>query len=83
MDMNIVIRPAVLTPLPSTNVNEEESENTEKWKASIGCGGAITALSDSDEKYEQMLLKSRVVRRTISDWVAQARAERTAKLEKN
>ena len=83
MDMNIVIRSAVLTPLSSTNVNEEATKNTEKWKASIGCGGAITALSDSDDEYEEMLLKSRVVRRTISDWVAQARAERTAKLQKN
>ncbi|KAL3800035.1 hypothetical protein ACHAW5_003683 [Stephanodiscus triporus] len=67
MDMNIVIRSAILTPLDSTG---------DLWKASVGCGGAITALSDSDDEYEEMLLKSRIVRRTISDWVARTTAER-------
>jgi len=64
MDMNIVIRSAVLTP------SDNPQNNTETWRASIGCGGAITALSDSDDEYEEMLLKSRVVRKTISDWAA-------------
>lgn len=67
MDMNIVIRSAILTPMSST-------DGAETWKASIGCGGAITALSDSDDEYEEMLLKSRVVRRTISDWAAKRTA---------
>ncbi|EED94438.1 para-aminobenzoate synthase and glutamine amidotransferase, a bifunctional enzyme-like protein [Thalassiosira pseudonana CCMP1335] len=64
MDMNIVIRSAVLTPL---SANDEHSET---WKASIGCGGAITALSDSDDEYEEMLLKSRVVRESILEWTS-------------
>lgn len=64
MDMNIVIRSAVLTPL---SANDEHSE---AWKASIGCGGAITALSDSDDEYEEMLLKSRVVRESILEWTS-------------
>ena len=45
-------------------------------EAAMRCGGAITALSDSDDEYEEMLLKSRIVRRTISDWVARTTAER-------
>jgi len=68
MDMNIIIRSAVLTPSSS----KEEDDNVDMWKASIGCGGAITALSDSEDEYSEMLLKSRVVRRTISEWVYQA-----------
>ncbi|KAL7535762.1 hypothetical protein ACHAXR_006712 [Thalassiosira sp. AJA248-18] len=74
MDMNIVIRSAVLTP--SNNHDDDNEETIETWKASIGCGGAITALSNSDDEYEEMLLKSRVVRRTISEWVAQATQQR-------
>ncbi|KAK1748780.1 aminodeoxychorismate synthase [Skeletonema marinoi] len=38
MDMNIIIRSAILTPIPNTD------DSMECWKASIGCGGAITAL---------------------------------------
>ena len=68
MDMNIIIRSAVLTPSSS----KEEDDDVDRWKASIGCGGAITALSDSEDEYEEMLLKSRVVRSTISEWVSQA-----------
>ena len=67
MDMNIVIRSAVLTPMSS------DDENVEAWKVSIGCGGAITALSNSDDEYEEMLLKSKAVRGAISEWVEQAR----------
>jgi para-aminobenzoate synthetase len=66
MDMNIVIRSAILTPMDKTN------DDMEEWKVSVGCGGAITALSDSDDEYDEMLLKSRIVRSAISDWVAQA-----------
>ncbi|KAL9186989.1 hypothetical protein ACHAXT_010709 [Thalassiosira profunda] len=72
MDMNIIIRSSVLTPS-----NESEEGPTETWKASIGCGGAITALSNSEDEYEEMLLKSRVVRKTISEWVADAVAQRS------
>jgi len=80
MDMNIVIRSAILTQSKKDHSDEEET-TMETWKASIGCGGAITALSNSDDEYEEMLLKSRVVRRTISDWVAQTAAERTQHLQ--
>ena len=73
MDMNIVIRSAILTPSDDAERNED---GTETWKASVGCGGAITALSDSNDEYEEMLLKSRIVRRTISDWAAQTTEER-------
>ena len=69
MDMNIVIRSAILTPIDKTTCTIDDLE---EWKVSVGCGGAITALSDSDDEYDEMLLKSRIVRSAISDWVAQA-----------
>jgi len=77
MDMNIVIRSAVLTPSnkPSRSNNDGGPES-ETWNISIGCGGAITALSKSDDEYKEMLLKSQVVQNTISSWVARARIER-------
>lgn len=62
MDMNIIIRSAILTPIPTAD------NSTESWKASIGCGGAITALSNSNDEYDEMLLKSRIVRQSISQW---------------
>ena len=65
MDMNIIIRTAVLTP-----GDNSIDEDMELWKASVGCGGAITALSDSDNEYNEMLLKSHVVRKSISEWAA-------------
>ena len=60
-----LIRTAILT-------HSEGSHSAEQWKASIGCGGAITALSNSNDEYEEMLLKSRAVRAAISEW-AQSR----------
>ena len=50
--MNIVIRSAVLTPL--SRAHEEDGTATETWKVSIGTGGAITALSDAENEYEEM-----------------------------
>jgi len=73
MDMNIIIRSAVLTPSSSSSSSsEEDDDNVDRWKASIGCGGAITALSDSEDEYDEMLLKSQIVRSTISEWVSEA-----------
>eukprot|EP00804_Cyclotella_cryptica_P015653 CCRYP_003652-RA/>CCRYP_003652-RA protein AED:0.21 eAED:0.21 QI:0/-1/0/1/-1/1/1/0/689 len=69
MDMNIIIRTAVLTP------SESFDKLTEVWQVSIGCGGAITALSNSNDEYEEMLLKSRAVRAAISEW-SQNRGQR-------
>jgi len=60
MDMNIVIRSAILTPV--------DGEMPNRWNVSIGCGGAITALSNSEDEYEEMLLKSRILRETIDEW---------------
>jgi para-aminobenzoate synthetase len=56
MDMNIVIRSAVLTP-------EQDG-----WRVTIGAGGAITALSESDDEYEEMLLKARAVVEAVQMW---------------
>jgi para-aminobenzoate synthetase len=56
MDMNIVIRSAVLTP------------KKDGWRVRIGAGGAITALSESDDEYEEMLLKARAVVEAVQMW---------------
>jgi para-aminobenzoate synthetase len=48
-DLNIIIRTAIATPNSVT----------------LGAGGAIVALSDSDDEYEEMLLKARALVATI------------------
>lgn len=53
MDMNIVIRTAVISP---SRVNHDTG-----LKISVGAGGAITALSNKEDEYEEMLLKTRAV----------------------
>jgi para-aminobenzoate synthetase len=62
MDMNIVIRSIVVTPLTGDD----------GWNVSIGAGGAITALSESDDEYEEMLLKARAVKEAVEMWVSSA-----------
>jgi para-aminobenzoate synthetase len=58
MDMNIVIRTAVLTP----------ADEHDAWNISIGAGGAITALSESTDEYEEMILKSSAVVGAVQEW---------------
>ncbi|KAL3667257.1 hypothetical protein V7S43_007490 [Phytophthora oleae] len=48
-DLNIIIRTAIVTPNSVT----------------LGAGGAIVALSDSDDEYDEMLLKARALVSTI------------------
>ncbi|CAJ1935082.1 unnamed protein product [Cylindrotheca closterium] len=57
MDMNIIIRSAVVTP----------NENGGR-KVTIGAGGAITALSEMEDEYEEMLLKARAVVEAVQTW---------------
>lgn len=52
-DLNIVIRSAVVT----------------KKRVSLGSGGAIIALSDTDEEYEEMLLKTRALVQALGAFV--------------
>ena len=59
MDMNIIIRTALVEPL----------ENGGR-KVSIGAGGAITALSDATDEYEEMLLKASAVVKAVQEWAA-------------
>ena len=65
MDMNIVIRSALIRPELDLT-----SDDTSKWKVSIGAGGAITALSESEDEYEEMILKASAVIRAVDDWAA-------------
>jgi para-aminobenzoate synthetase len=64
MDMNIVIRTAVVTPAAS-----DDGEDA-YWKVSIGAGGAITALSKSSDEYDEMMLKAFAVMGAVQEWAA-------------
>jgi para-aminobenzoate synthetase len=62
MDMNIVIRTAVVTPAASDDGGDAF------WKVSIGAGGAITALSKSSDEYDEMMLKAAAVMGAVQEW---------------
>jgi para-aminobenzoate synthetase len=69
MDMNIVIRTAIVTPEWSTSTATDcTNGQNEFWKVSIGAGGAITALSQRDDEYNEMKLKSSVVVGAVEEW---------------
>ena len=69
MDMNIIIRTAVLTPSTDLDENNQYNENFDDiLDISIGAGGAITALSESEDEYEEMLLKARAVVEAVNQW---------------
>jgi len=96
VDLNIIIRSAVVTPCCSLDEEmiavegEEEGEgeggrgkeNNQKnkdykvtgeekrigWNVRIGAGGAITALSDSDDEFDEMMLKARAVQESVREW---------------
>lgn len=59
MDMNIIIRSAVVTPTAGGGQHIQ-----------IGAGGAITALSDIEEEYHEMMLKTRAVREAVQEWTS-------------
>jgi para-aminobenzoate synthetase len=58
IDMNIVIRSAVLT----------KNEEYDAWHVSIGAGGAITSLSDNDDEYGEMMLKASAIMSAVTEW---------------
>jgi anthranilate/para-aminobenzoate synthase component I len=60
MDMNIIIRTAVVTP----------SNKDDEWNISIGAGGAITALSESTDEYQELLLKASAVIESVAEWAS-------------
>jgi para-aminobenzoate synthetase len=62
MDMNIIIRTAVVIPAVV--------KDGKGWKVSVGAGGAITALSKSKDEYDEMMLKASPVVEAVSEWVA-------------
>ena len=61
MDINIVIRTAVVTP-------DRNLKGGSAWDVSIGAGGAITALSDSEDEFEEMLLKASAICKSVEEW---------------
>lgn len=68
MDMNIVIRTAVVTPSSDVEKNENLS-----WDVKIGAGGAITALSESEDEFEEMLLKASAIKKSVQQWYSGGR----------
>lgn len=58
-DMNIVIRSAVLTP-----------HSQQQTKISVGAGGAITALSERVDEYDEMMLKASAVIVAVEEWAS-------------
>ena len=78
MDMNILIRSAVVTPNMSkirTIKNKSESGNSSSidWKINIGSGGAITALSDCEDEFDEMILKIKPVQAAVQEWCRHGR----------
>lgn len=63
MDMNILIRTAVLS--------RDECD----WKVRIGAGGAITALSDRTAEFDEMMLKADVVMKSVQEWTSSLEAQ--------
>lgn len=57
IDMNKIIRTAILT------------SDEGVWSITIGAGGAITALSKSDDEYEEMIMKASPVQRAVQEWL--------------
>jgi para-aminobenzoate synthetase len=56
-DMNIIIRSAVVSP-----------HSRDQTKISVGSGGAITALSEDADEYDEMMLKAAAVIKAVEDW---------------
>ena len=83
MDMNIIIRSAVVVTDSTDNDDdnmkdkkngERESMPYQRHKVSIGAGGAITALSETENEYDEMLLKARAIVETVQEWAAESSA---------
>jgi para-aminobenzoate synthetase len=74
MDMNIVIRTAVLTP---------RGKCRDEWKVSIGAGGAITALSESTDEYDEMILKSSAVVQAVQEWATMCPGEESSEYQES
>ena len=79
MDMNIIIRSAVITPDEHQDNDLIDSEGSKKngdgsnfhsCKISVGAGGAITALSNIEEEYSEMMLKARAIVQSAQDWAS-------------
>ena len=78
IDMNKVIRTAVLTPY---NVESQQGDHggdkSFGWNVSVGAGGAITILSNKEDEYEEMILKASAVTRAIQTWARRANTHAT------
>ena len=66
MDLNIIIRTAVVTPGNDETIEDGNTDTV--WDVAIGAGGAITAMSESDDEFDEMILKSRAVKDAVQQW---------------
>ena len=84
MDMNIIIRSAVVVTTngttadggdeptkASSSVKVNYKHGRKQHEVSIGAGGAITALSETENEYEEMLLKAKAVVEAVQEWAAE------------
>ena len=73
MDMNILIRSAVFTPGYKNDGQENDNINNiddlYQWDISVGAGGAITILSDADDEWDEIILKSKAIKESIQQWL--------------
>jgi para-aminobenzoate synthetase len=76
MDMNIIIRTAVLS---HDNNKNDDDDGTGNWKVRIGAGGAITALSDRQSEFDELMLKADVVVRSVQEWACGSAQDVVAK----
>ena len=70
IDMNIIIRSAVVAPErhECDSFKDEDVTNCRRYKISIGAGGAITALSNIQDEYAEMMLKARAIVQSAEEW---------------
>ncbi len=79
MDMNIIIRSAVITPSrikDDFDGDDASRRAVDGWKVSIGAGGAITALSEAQDEYDEMQLKANAVVASVQEWASSASSQR-------
>jgi para-aminobenzoate synthetase len=76
MDMNIIIRSAIVTPEWTVQDGLNSDQENDLWKVSIGAGGAITALSQPIDEYNEMKLKASAIISAVEEWASHLQNEK-------